>query len=77
MKEELEKIKMKIWQCGKGVRMKEIMGDIESLVNTESSKQRESIKNILDKYYVGMNLDGSYSADPQGNQIIDELRESL
>lgn len=68
---------MKIWQRGNGVSMREIMGDIESLVKNAKEKQVEHIKNTLDKYYVGMNPDGSYSADPQGNQLIEELRENL
>jgi len=41
------------------------------------AQERERVENILDKYYAYQQEDGSYSFDPQCNQLIDTIRDDL
>jgi ribosomal protein S17E len=56
---------------------REARNTLNAYVTTRVKEAERAIDEVLDKYYVWGNPDGSFSADPSGNQLIDEIRTKI
>ena len=54
-----------------------ILSFFSTSIQQAIAEDRERVENILDKYYAYRQEDGSYTDDPQGNQLIDTIRADL
>ena len=51
--------------------------EVRQRIQQAIAEDRARVENILDKYYAYRQEDGSYTHDPQGNQLIDIIRTEL
>jgi len=55
----------------------ELKEKLSTAINQTIAEEKERVENILDKYYAYQQEDGSYTHDPQGNQLIDIIRADI